>query len=155
MFPSQIIKLHLKDHSFAFPLWPRQTQQTGSSAMPWWVYADSRLHNVWIWNTTKNSQLNPIGFDIALIWCWISYTMKSLLIYLFYPLSLPSAPPQSMPHSAKDQDIKYMYILLRVTHNYFSMGFKYFISCFIVSQRNSIKFFASDSACLIFKRYLV
>lgn len=46
----------------------------------------------------------------------------------------PTSSPQSMPHSAIDQDIQDRHIFPRVTHNCFLLWFKYLMLCSIVSQ---------------------
>lgn len=89
--------------SFLFPLWPRQI---ASSALPGCVYTDSPLCGVWVWNGTQISQLSSVAFDIALISCCILHTMKSLLMKLLSPLSLPPALHKAHPTQLKIRTYK-------------------------------------------------
>lgn len=85
-FPSYLLSLKRKISTPDYKAPPKESfvpiphmnkvTQIASSAMPWWVYADSRLCSMLIWRISKTSWLSLIGFVIALIWCWISYTTR-------------------------------------------------------------------------------
>lgn len=151
MFLPQITKFHLKDAWFLFPLWP---SQNASSAQSWCVCADSMLRGVWVWNGTQISQLNSVGFDIALISCCMLHTMKSLLMKLLSPLSLPPALHKACPTQLKIRTYKICTFFQEWHKTVFC--FDSSILCSIVFQtvlffpfRCSLSYFEEKLHCLV------